>query len=143
LGIGQVHGDLVRPAARPPADRTRAGECPDRFVPGGRDGFGDQVRALGQPCFMLGRVVRHTPVRYIASGDQCGRAGRYDLRRPPVAARDVAGQLLERPSRARGYRPFQVTVDDSGELGRAGAKLGEEAVVITNRRPSRGGLPLA
>jgi hypothetical protein len=46
-----------------------------------------------------------------------------------VAAPDVGGQLLERPSRARGYRPFQVTVDDSGELGRAGAKLGEEAVV--------------
>jgi len=60
-----------------------------------------------------------------------------------VAARDVAGQLLERPSWARGYRPLQVTVDDSGELGRAGAKLGEEAVVITRRRPSRGGLPLA
>ena len=53
LGIGQVHNDLVRPAARPPAGRTRAGECPDRFVPGGRDGFSDRVRALGQPCFML------------------------------------------------------------------------------------------
>jgi hypothetical protein len=59
------------------------------------------------------------------------------------AAPDVGGQLLERPPLARGYRPFQVTVDDSGELGRAGAKLGEEAVVITHRRPSRGGLPLA
>ena len=34
---------------------------------------------------MLGRVVRHMPVRYIAGGDRRGRAGCYDLRRPPVA----------------------------------------------------------
>jgi hypothetical protein len=139
LGVGQVDGDLVRPAARPPAGRPRAGERPHRLVAGSRDSFGDQVRALGQPCFVLGRVVRQPPVRYVAGGDRRGRAGGHDLGRPPVAAPDVGGQLAERPPRAGRHRPFQVTVDDPGELGGAAAQFGEEAVIVTHRHPPRGG----
>jgi hypothetical protein len=139
LGVGQVHGGLVRPAAGPPAGRPRAGERPHRVVAGSRDGFGDQVGALGQPRLVLGRVVRQPPVRYLAGGDRRGRAGGHDLGRPPVAASDVGGQLAERPPRAGRHRPFEITVDDPGEFGGAAAELGEEAVIVTHRHPPHDG----
>src|SRR5690348_10559398 len=52
----------------------------------------------------------------------------------------MGGQLPERPSRTGWNRPFQVTVDDPGELGRAPAQLGIEAVVAgrMHRRPPHG-----
>jgi hypothetical protein len=143
LGVGQVHGGLVRPAARPPAGRTRAGERPHRFVADGRDGLGDQVRARVQPRLVLGRVIGQLPVRYVAGRDGRGGPGGHDLGGPAVAAPEVGGQLLERPSRAGRHRPVQVAVDDPGELGRAGTQLVEEAVVVTHGRPPYGGLPLA
>jgi hypothetical protein len=143
LGVGQVHGGLVRAAARPPPGRARPGERPHRVVADGGDGFGDQVGAFCQPGIAAGRVVRHTPVRYISGGDGRGGAGRYDLGRPPVTAPDVRGELPERPAGAGRDRPFQVAVDDLGQLGRAGAQFGEETFVVTHRRPPCAGLRLA
>jgi hypothetical protein len=143
LGVGQMHGGLVRAAARPPPGRARPGERPHRVVADGRDGFGDQVGAFGQPGNTAGGVVGHTPVRYISGGDGRGGAGGYDLGRPPVTAADVRGELPEGPARAGRDRPFQVAVDDLGQLGRAGAQFGEETFVVTHRRPPRAGLRLA
>jgi hypothetical protein len=143
LGVGQVHGDLVGPAAHPPAGRTRPGEGPHRFVAGGRDGLGDQVGALGQPGLVLGGIVRHTPVRYLPGRDRRGGARCYDLSRPPVAAPDVRGELPERPARAGRHRPVQVAFDDPGQLGRAAAQFGEETVVVTHRCPPGAALSLA
>jgi hypothetical protein len=136
LGVRQVHGGLVRSAARPEAGWAHAGERPCQIAASGRDGLDELVRARVQPVRVPRRVIGQFPVCYLPERDGRGRPGGHDLGGPPVTAPEVGGQLPERPSRAGRRRPFQVTVDDPREFGRAGTQLGQEAVV-TGRGSSR------